>query len=624
MTTDPTGNAALQAQPAPQTEDGATGLPVDAQSLLTAFDRSQTVGICVLNRHHRLVHVNQTFARLIGRLPEGLLGERLASFLEASSLDEARDTLNAVMRGPGSGVNQWRLLDPAGKPVDLRIESWFVDGRFGRPYLLVMAQPISTLEAKPDPDPEEEARPEAAAQATSAGEPTAPQQTGAAAQDAPAAAGETVTSAKAAVKRLAGPNAELVAAAIRSRETTLASGRERFMHAILKAMPDTVFVLDKAGRIGTVWSPGPMVAGIPVKKINGLRFGQLFRTADALRVRDALRDTRTKRRPRTITVQFTQRLGAAARGYMELRFSVLPQGGMLAVMRDVTAQRRSRLLLNRQVENLDGMRRTFIDRGRQLTRLADRLSREKRRSDRIKATRTHFLATVSHEFRTPLNAILGFAEILNSELLGPLGNPRYRRYARDIMESGNLLLSLVDTVMSYEQAATDRLTIEPDRVDLPAVINEVTGLFGRWAGSLGISLEVDSPSTDPILYADAKALRQMMANLISNAVKFSGSGSVVRIRTGPGAQGKGTIIAVEDHGIGMSEEEIGLSLRPFGQVAEHPSGGRSGIGIGLPLTRHLIEEHGGRLHIKSKPGVGTTVNLIFPPSSAMLPPQAKD
>ncbi|MEO1249416.1 MAG: PAS domain-containing sensor histidine kinase, partial [Pseudomonadota bacterium] len=440
---------------------------------------------------------------------------------------------------------------------------------------------------------------------------------------ASAGADETVKNAKGAIKRLTGPNAELVAAAIRSRESALASGRERFMHAILKALPDTVFVLDKAGRIGTVWSPGPTVAGIPVKRINGLRFGQLFRTADALRVRDALRDARGKRRARTITVQFSQQLGAAARGYMELRFNALPQGGMLAVMRDVTAQRRSRLLLNRQVEYLDGMRRTFIDRGRQLTRLADRLGREKRRSDRIKATRTHFLATVSHEFRTPLNAILGFAEILNSELLGPLGNPRYRRYARDIMESGNLLLSLVDTVMSYEQAATDRLTIEPDRVDLPSVINEVTGLFGRWAGSLGISLEVDSPSTDPILYADAKALRQMMANLISNAVKFSGSGSVVRIRTGPGAQGKGTVIAVEDHGIGMSEEEIGLSLRPFGQVAEHPSGGRSGIGIGLPLTRHLIEEHGGKLHIKSKAGVGTTVSLIFPATSAMLPPQPK-
>lgn len=626
MTTDFSGNTALKATQGPNAlgaggpDDATIDLPVDARSLLTAFDGSQTVGLCVLNRHHRLVHVNQTFARLIGQSPDRLLGERLAGFLSADSVDQARDTLNGVMRGEPATVSDWELLGPAGgSGVDLRIEAWFVDGRFGRPYLLLLAQPGAAQPAAAQPAA---AVPDPLMEAPAEQPPAVPIQAKAALSQSDAAAlvNATIQRARTAINRLRGEAKTAKAVATtQSREAVMASGREKLMHAIMKALPDTVFVLDRTGRIATVWSPLPEIAGIPAGRLHGLRIGQLFAPADVLRIKNALRDAKSSRPPAAITAQLVGRQGSDRRPFMELRFSNLQSQGIVAVMRDVTAQHRSREQLSRQVEHLDGMRQTFIDRGRQLTRLADRLGREKRRSDRIKATRTHFLATVSHEFRTPLNAILGFAEILHSELLGPIGNPRYRRYARDIVESGNLLLSLVDTVLSYEQAATDRLNLEPDRIDIHALIGEVLNLFGRWAGSMGISLEVDEPDSQPVLYADAKALRQMLANLVSNAVKFSDSGSTVRIRSGLGPDGKGAVISVEDRGIGMSREDIDLSMRPFGQVAEHPSGGRSGIGIGLPLTRHLIEEHGGKLTIASKAGVGTRVSLVFPPSSAMLP-----
>ena len=609
-----------------QGHEGAPGgLPVEAQALLSAFDNSATVGIGVLNRHHRLVHVSQTFARTLGYAPDRMIGERLAAFLDAASVDEARETLNAVMRGETGRVAQWSMLAAnAGGSLPLQVETWCIDGRFGQPYLLLLAQTAAPARpAEPAERSEEEAQPLPADvtpldRAPNRPEPV-PQR-----DDIPnAELHGIIRDAHAAIGKLksqADTSRQLADA--RDREAKLAFGREKLLHAILRALPETVFVLDKTGRISAVWSAETDIAGIPLARVHGMHIGQFFTPADTLRIKEALRATRTKRPAGTLTAQLGGRHGALRKPTVELRLADLQPSGIVATLRDVTVQHRSREKLARQVEHLDDMRRSFVDRGRQLTRLADRLNREKRRSDRVKATRTHFLATVSHEFRTPLNAILGFAEILNSELLGPLGNPRYRRYARDIVESGNLLVSLVDTVLSYEQAATDRLNLEPDRIDIRALVGEVLALFGRWAGGLGIAINVEHAPQEPVLYADAKALRQMLANLVSNAVKFSDSGSTVLIRVEPGPGGKGTVISVQDRGIGMNAEDIELSMRPFGQVAEHPSGGRSGIGIGLPLTRHLIQEHGGKLVIDSQPGGGTTVSLHFPPSSTILPAKA--
>ncbi|MEM1399388.1 MAG: PAS domain-containing protein, partial [Pseudomonadota bacterium] len=477
--TDIFGGAALTAQAAPQQatpkgDEDLGGLPVEAQSLLAAFDRSETVGLCILNRHHRLVHANQTFARLIGRTPDRLVGERLASFLDQESVATAREALNAVSRGEPPGPNTLSLISSQGQPVEMRTEIWFIDGRFGRPYLLMLAHPLPQAPKAPEVEEDDQSTVTISR------------------AEATALINQTVRQAKAAQERLVAPPPPAGPQAT-SRDRALASGREKMLHAILKSLPDTVFVLDKAARIATVWSPETTIAGHSATRVHGMHIGQLFQPSDTLRLRQAMRLARGRRQARALIVQPARKRPGSDPTYLELRFSDLGPGGTIVIMRDVTVQHHARVMLTGQVENLEGMRRAFVDRGRQLTRLADRLTREKRRSERIKATRTHFLATVSHEFRTPLNAILGFAEILHSELLGPLGNQRYRRYARDILESGNLLLSLVDTVMSYEQAVSERLTLEPDRVELKEVINEVLGLLGRWASSLGISLEVIDP-----------------------------------------------------------------------------------------------------------------------------------
>ncbi len=228
-------------------------------------------------------------------------------------------------------------------------------------------------------------------------------------------------------------------------------------------------------------------------------------------------------------------------------------------------------------------------------------------ADRAKS---EFLANMSHELRTPLNAIIGFAEIIEGQILGP-GNERYPEYARDIRQSGQHLLGILKDILDFSRIDTKNVTLRESEILIPKMIDDCFSMVRLRARENGVTLLTDLPQALPRLFADELKVKQVLLNLLSNAVKFTPSGGSVTVGV-QYAAGSALVISVIDTGIGMREEDIPLALSPFGQVAAAFARNHDGVGLGLPLARHLTELHQGRLEIESRTGQGTIVRLHFP------------
>ncbi|MCE9650550.1 MAG: PAS domain S-box protein [Parvibaculum sp.] len=227
-------------------------------------------------------------------------------------------------------------------------------------------------------------------------------------------------------------------------------------------------------------------------------------------------------------------------------------------------------------------------------------------------SKSEFLANMSHELRTPLNAIIGFSEALERELFGPVGNPRYREYAEDIHDSGVHLLNLINDILDLSKIEAGHFKLHEDTADLDAITASACRIVRHRAQQAAITIETALPRPPLSLIADERALKQVLINLISNAVKFSNDRGTVRIEATVRAEG--LRIAVIDHGIGIAEEDIPKALAPFTQVDGTLSRTHEGTGLGLPLAKHLTELHDGELTIVSVPGEGTTVYVDLPAS----------
>ncbi len=225
-------------------------------------------------------------------------------------------------------------------------------------------------------------------------------------------------------------------------------------------------------------------------------------------------------------------------------------------------------------------------------------------------SKSEFLANMSHELRTPLNAIIGFSEALERELFGPVGNPRYREYAEDIHDSGVHLLNLINDILDLSKIEAGHFKLHEEETDLDTVVASACRIVRHRAQQARISIETKLPTPPVALMADERALKQVLINLVSNAVKFSNDGSVVRVEAS--VQPGGLRIAVIDSGIGIAEEDIPKALAPFTQIDGTLSRSHEGTGLGLPLAKHLSELHGGTLTIRSEPGRGTTVEVDLP------------
>jgi NO-binding membrane sensor protein with MHYT domain/anti-sigma regulatory factor (Ser/Thr protein kinase) len=224
--------------------------------------------------------------------------------------------------------------------------------------------------------------------------------------------------------------------------------------------------------------------------------------------------------------------------------------------------------------------------------------------------KSQFLATMSHELRTPLNAIIGFSEIVNSEVFGPIGNERYRSYQEDILQSTKHLLGLINDILDLTKLDAGAFELRENAIDPKDTITQSVHLMQSLAAKGNVKLTVSVDDSIPRLRADEKRLRQILLNLLANAVKFTPSGGTVS--TSAILHNAGLDIVIADSGIGMKSEDIPRALESFGQIDSTLARKYDGTGLGLPLAKRLIELHGGTLRIESTVGTGTTVTVSLP------------
>jgi PAS domain S-box-containing protein len=230
-------------------------------------------------------------------------------------------------------------------------------------------------------------------------------------------------------------------------------------------------------------------------------------------------------------------------------------------------------------------------------------------------SKTEFLANMSHELRTPLNAIIGFSQLMADEVLGPLGNSKYAGYARDICNSAEHLLGIINDILDVSKLEAGKLEIEEEIVDLAQIVRNLLHFVADRAGALEVAIDTEIARDLPRLRADQRKLKQVLLNLVTNALKFSHPGGRVLLQAR--AERGAVVIDVVDRGIGMDEAEVATAVTRFGQVASTWNRKHAGTGLGLPLAIGLVELHGGTLEIKSRKGEGTTVTVSFPAERSM-------
>jgi len=223
-------------------------------------------------------------------------------------------------------------------------------------------------------------------------------------------------------------------------------------------------------------------------------------------------------------------------------------------------------------------------------------------------TKSEFLANISHELRTPLNAIIGFSEMIRNEVFGPTGDKRYKEYAADIHASGSHLLELINDILDLSKIEAGKLELHDDEVDVAQLIEDCARLIRGRAVDRTLAIETDVPPHLPSVWGDQRKLKQILINLMSNAVKFTQDGGSVVV-SARAAEGRPFEIVVSDTGIGIAPEDLATALAPFGQVDSALNRKYQGTGLGLPLTKSLVELHGGRLELESAVGVGTNVTI---------------
>ena len=237
------------------------------------------------------------------------------------------------------------------------------------------------------------------------------------------------------------------------------------------------------------------------------------------------------------------------------------------------------------------------------------------RADRANQAKSEFLANMSHELRTPLNAIIGFSEIMRGEVFGPVGNGQYLEYSGHIHASGHHLLCLINDVLDLSRIEAGRFVLTPTDICVGDLARDITTFFEFNAGKRGVALKLEIEPGLPLLVGDLRAIKQVLINLMANALKFTPEGGCVTLWARCSVGG-GIEIAVVDTGVGIHPDDLERVFETFGQGQHQIARQEKGSGLGLPIARGLVEAHSGTLRLTSVVDKGTTVTLTFPPERA--------
>jgi PAS domain S-box-containing protein len=357
----------------------------------------------------------------------------------------------------------------------------------------------------------------------------------------------------------------------------------------LKSMLDTatdgVLVLDRAGRVLSANRSAEALFGYEASEIAELSFGDLFAPESRRGVLDYL-DRLARDTKRTLDTG-REAIGLVKQGgLVPLYFTMgrIADGEKFcAVLRDVTAWKRTE----------------------------EELINAKQQAEKASTAKSEFLAKISHEIRTPLNAIIGFSEVMMDERFGPVGNERYRQYLKDIHGSGGHLISLLNDLLDLSKIEAGKLELTFVSVNLNDLVQQCVAIMQPQANRERVIIRTSLPPSLPQVVADARSVRQIALNLLSNSVKFTGAGGQVIVSTAM-TDDHEVLLRVRDTGTGMSEKELQTALEPFRQLATSARWGSSGTGLGLPITKALAEANHARFRITSQVNDGTLVEVAFP------------
>lgn len=291
-------------------------------------------------------------------------------------------------------------------------------------------------------------------------------------------------------------------------------------------------------------------------------------------------------------------------------------GGYVSIGTDITSlklsqqrQLDSEKELKATIADLRNSRRELELQKQQLVDLAEKYAQEKNRAEAANQTKSEFLANISHELRTPLNAVIGFSEVMQNALFGPLGSPKYEEYTRDIHESGNYLLEVINDILDMSKIEAGRISLNVEEVDAGEIVEDSLRIIMPAGEDQDITVK-RTGLAHLNMEADRRALKQILLNLLSNAVKFTPEKGTITVRLTK-VDGHARI-AIADTGIGIPQATLRRLGRPFEQVQNQFTKSHKGSGLGLAISRSLVEMHGGRFEIRSKEGKGTTVICRLP------------
>jgi len=362
------------------------------------------------------------------------------------------------------------------------------------------------------------------------------------------------------------------------------------LNAILDTATDGVAVIDAKGRILTLNRSGEALFGYDQNDVVGQSFSVLFNGDSKMVAEDYLEGLKSHG-VKSLLNDGREVVGRAH------------QGGLIPIF--MTLGRVS----GSDVEEKDLKFCALLRDMTHWKKVEQELDQARKEAERASALKSDFLAKVSHEIRTPLNAILGFAEVIMDERFGPIGNERYKDYLKDIHMSGAHVMSLVNDLLDLSKIEAGKLELNFQEIDANRVISECVAIMQPQANRERVIMRMSLSPQLPHISADERSLRQIILNLLSNAVKFNEPGGQVIIATV--ALGSGhAIVRIKDTGIGMSEDDIGLALEPFHQLATTRQ--TIGTGLGLPLTKALVEANHAFFSIKSRKQEGTLVEVTFP------------